>query len=863
MRLRLSTAVLGVLAITLLAVSHYVQVSPTGSLPSHSFEGSFAPPLARDVVPNYGQIPMSFERNQGQADARVKFLARGHGYTLFLTGDEAILKFGDTSQVRHAPQASARQSRPDVLRMKLVDVAENAMAEGLEQLPGRSNYFVGNDPKKWRTGVANYAKVQYRDVYPGIDLVYYGKQSQFEYDFVVAPGADPDAIQLEVSHDASNQLQIDSTGTLVVDPARDVRFHKPVIYQTTNGKRQIVDGRYKLLAANRVGFEISNYDKTKALVIDPVVGYSSFLGGSGADAIDSVSIAIDSAGNAYVASGTMSTDFPVTAGSAQGGYAGGPPICDQGSNFCGDAFVTKINPTGTAIVYSTYLGGSNSDYAFGLAVDASGNAYVTGLTDSTNFPVTPGAFQPVFGGTTPICDEYVCGDTFVTKLNSTGSALIYSSYLGGSGNEHAEAIAVDAQGSAYVTGDTGSSNFPTTPGAFQTQFKGADVCQSRSGATIPCHNAFLSKVNASGTQLVYSTYLGGTGSDGGSALVVDGLGRATSAGGTCSADFPVTANAFQPANHGSCDVYLSTFNATGSKLLYSTFFGGSAYEGTFAAAIDSSQNIYLSGLTYSNDFPVTPGAYQTVAAGNGDAFVAKFNPRLSGAASLVYSTYIGGSQGDFGIGVAVDSAGNAYTAGQTTSTDFPLVSPVQAILNGKSDVFVAELNPQGSALVYSTYLGGSGAELSDYIASDPSGNVYVVGWTQSPDFPTTPRSFQPAYGGGTTDLFVTKISPINAAGVSFVPASLTFSPQAVGTASAAQNVVIHNLGSAMLTISSLIPTGDFAQANDCGGRVSAGGSCALTIRFQPTAVGPRSGNVSVTDNASGSPQQIPLTGTGK
>jgi hypothetical protein len=734
---------------------------------------------------------------------------------------------------------------------------------GLAELPGKSSYFIGNDPSKWIRDVPNYANVKYEHVYPGVDLMFYGKQGELEYDFVVAAGADPNAIRLQMDASGQGGLHLDSMGELIATTAAgEVRFHKPQIYQTMrNGQRTKVAGTYKLRGSNLVGFDLSDYDHTRELIIDPVVSYSSFLGGSGADAVNSVSVAFDSAGNTYVASGTASTNFPVTSGDFQSTFGGSPAICDQGTNFCGDALVTKINAAGTAIVYSTYLGGNDTDYAFGLAVDSSGNAYVAGLTKSSNFPVTAGVFQPNFGGSPSPCDEYTCGDAFVTKLNATGSALIYSTYLGGSGNEHPEGLVIDSQGNAYVAGDTGSANFPTTPGAFQTQLKGTNTCGSRSGGTVTCHNAFLAKINALGTQLVYSTYLGGSNGDGAGGLVVDSAGRATAVGSTCSSDFPVTGGAFQKTAAGGCDIFVTTFNSKGSALAYSTFFGGTGYEASYGAAMDSSDNVYLTGWTYSTDFPVTASAAQSVYAGNGDAVVAKFNPKASGASSLVYSTFLGGSQQELGADVAVDSAGNAYATGQTASSDFPVLSPLQAAKHGTGDVFLTEINPQGTALVFSTFLGGSGEQLADNVAIDHAGNIYLAGWTRSADFPSTPRAFQPAFSGGATDLFVMKISPTNAAGVSFTPATLAFAPQAVGTTSPPQTVIVHDVGSASLVISSISTNGDFAQTNNCG-TVAGGGSCALSVTFTPSRTGARSGSVSVNDNAGLGSQKISLTGTG-
>ena len=868
MTFRSSFLVLCAAAIVLLTISAGVkpntrsnraESSPTAATADAQFAGKYA------------ALPLAFEPNQGQTDARVKFLSRGHGYTLFLTPDDAVLEFRKPVRAPSFTRVQEPTAIPatGIVHMKLINASADAEVTGLDRLPGHSNYFIGNDPGKWHSGVPNFGRVQYHGVYPGIDLVYYGDQGQLEYDFVLQPGADPKMIRLELAGlDATGktfQPYVDANGALIAETgAGEVRLHKPVIYQKTNGAQtRHIDGRYRILADNQVAFEVAAYDQSRELVIDPVLTYATYLGGSGADGHDSVSVTTDAAGNTYVASGTTSTDFPVSAGAFQGGYAGAPGVCNQGDAFCSDAFVTKINASGSAILYSTYLGGTDSDYAYGLAVDASGNAYVTGLTNSKDFPVTAGVFQAAFGGSPTPCDDYVCGDVFVTKLNATGSALVYSSYLGGSNNEHAEAITIDGLGNAYVTGDTGSTNFPITPGAFQTQFTGADTCQTMSGATEACHVAFVSKVNSNGSQLVYSTYLGGSSGDGASGVVVDRSGRATVSGGACSSDFPVTPNAFQRVAGGGCDIIVSTLNSTGSKLAYSTYLGGSGYEASYSTAIDSTGNIYVSGFTYSPNFPVTAGAAQTTLAGNADAIVAKINPSAIGAASLIYSTFLGGTGFEIAGGMAVDSQGNAYVSGQTMSTDFPVVNPIQAALSGLGDAFVSELNPQGSALVYSTYLGGSGTELADFVAVDAAGNTYVAGWTQSADFPTTPRSFQPGYKGGATDIFAAKLSPMAAAGLSFTPATLTFGPQAVGTTSPAQTVVVHDMGSAALVISNVSVSAGFAQTNNCLASVGGGGSCAISITFTPSSVGTITGSAGVADNAAGSPQKIKLTGTGK
>jgi hypothetical protein len=471
------------------------------------------------VVDAYGKLPLSFELNQGQTDPRVKFLSHGSGYSLYLTGDEAVLalrKGTPTSKVpsrqagrrwpisslqraafRPAPtQQHGPETTAAVLRMRLVGANTKAKVTGLEGLPGKSNYFIGNDPKKWRTNVSNYARVKYTNVYRGVDLVYYGNQRQLEYDFVVQPGADLRRIRLAVqSRSAQSRspsaLRIDRDGDLVASVgAGEVKFQKPIVYQpgTTDlalnneagqgaRSRHFVEGKY-LLNGNRVSFEVASYDKTRMLVIDPTVAYSTYLGGSGSDGGSGV--VVDASGDAFVTGTTDSLNFPTTAGAFQTTYGGS-------GLYGGDAFVAKLNISGSALLYSTYLGGSEGDRSFGIAVDASGNAYVSGSTFSSNFPTTPGAFQTTFG-----IGSY---HAFISKLNAAGSLLLYSTYLGGSNYENAYSIEIDSLGDAFVTSSTSSFDFPTTPGAFQTTNK-----NNHGNGTV-----FVTKLNADGAALLCST----------------------------------------------------------------------------------------------------------------------------------------------------------------------------------------------------------------------------------------------------------------------------------------------------------------------------------------------------------------------
>ena len=504
--------------------------------------------------------------------------------------------------------------------------------------------------------------------------------------------------------------------------------------------------------------------------------YSTYLGGGGEDYASA--IAVDTLGNAYVTGRSTSGNFPTTAGAFQ--------VINHASSSWYNAFVTKLNPTGTALVYSTYLGGSGAphdtetqfgDVGQGIAVDGSGNAYVTGLTQSTTFPVTTGAYQTVNNSTLP--GEIF--NAFVAKLNATGTKLVYSTYLGGGGEDYASAIAVDTLGNAYVTGRSTSGNFPTTAGAFQVI--------NHASTSFP--DAFVAKLNPTGTALVYSTYLGGSGfGASGAAIAVDSSGEAYVTGSAASVDFPVTAGAFQTTNtaaanagpnNGGYNAFVTKFNATGTALVYSTFLGGATEESGTGIALDGSGNAYVTGQSWSKDFPVAGNAYQAAnkafANDAANAFVTKVN---SAGTGLVYSTYLGGSgippqasnesgAGDGGNAIAVDALGNAYVTGDAISSNFPTTSgAIQSVNNAAGllqskgtigiNVFVTELNPTGSALLYSTYLGGSSQDQGVGIALDGAGGVYVAGQTSSMNFPTTAGAFQPANAGGYSDAFVAKIA---------------------------------------------------------------------------------------------------------
>ncbi|MEK6323655.1 MAG: SBBP repeat-containing protein [Acidobacteriota bacterium] len=539
-------------------------------------------------IEQYQNLPLSFEPYNSQADPEVKFSARCPGYYLYLCANQAVMKLDLTKgPPLHRGQHDSQNANPEsaIVRMKLVGANPNARIVALDELPGKSNYFIGNDPKKWRINVSTYARIKCQSVYPGVDMVYYGSQRQLEYDFQLAAGANPEAIRL--SFDGAEGIQIDATGGFlkIATPAGEFIQHKPVVYQQVEGARTEIACTYVMKSNQEVGFEIAEYDMSKPLIIDPVLSYSTYLGGSSSEGTSG--IAVDAAGNAYVTGSTSSADFPNTNGSFQWALARS------------DAFVTKINSSGTAIVYSTYLGGSDTEnlgrgeQGLAIAVDQAGNAYVTGETSSVDFPTTPGALR-----STPFSDRFVHGniDAFVTKLNATGSALTYSTYLGGlypgfeapvASTDIGLAITVDSEGSAYVAGETNSTDFPVANALQPTRLATSD--------------AFISKLNPTGTALIYSTYLGGDSTATG--IAVDAAGHAYVVGTTSSTNFPVTANAFQSSLNGSADGFVVKVDAAGTSLLYSTYLGGRSTDDTAGIAIDMAGNAYVTGHTRSTDFP--------------------------------------------------------------------------------------------------------------------------------------------------------------------------------------------------------------------------------------------------------------------
>lgn len=660
----------------------------------------------------YQTIPLYFEENRGQTDKSVKFLSRVNGYNMFLTPSEAVLTL---------PFA---ESSTTALHIQFPGSDLDPRITGLEQLSGKVNYLIGKDPKGWHTDVPIYAKVRYENIYPGINLVFYGNQSLLEYDFVVAPGADPKTIQLAFK--GVQKVSVDDQGNLILHTAKGKLIQQaPVVYQEANGKREKVSGRYEIRKEGRVGFQVAAYDSKRPLIIDPVLFYSTYLGGLAVDS--GRSIVVDASGNAYVLGNTTSANFP-TQGPYQVNIAGGS-----------DVFIAKFDPSqsgAASLLYSTYLGGSGNEVPGGITIDSSGNAYVTGETASADFPVTLGAYQLAIGGGI---------DAFITKLNASGSGLVYSTYLGGVGTDRGNAVVLDNSNNAYVTGETASVNFPVTLGAFQTVIGGGS-------------DAFATVLNSTGASRLYSTYIGGAANDEGRGIALDSSGNAFITGQTASLNFPFTAGAFQTANGGGADAFITKLNSVGNALVYSTYLGGSLGDGAFDIAVDTTGNAYVIGQTASNNF-FTQNAFQTNMGSTLDVFVTKLN---AAGNTVLYSSYLGGNQQEVGSGIALGLSGSVYVTGATNSPNFPLLDPLSGndSLKGPSDGFIAKMDLTRSgapSLLYSTYLGGGVADLIQDIAVDSEGNAYVTGATQQAgNFPMV-NAFQTNHGGGGFDAFVSKI----------------------------------------------------------------------------------------------------------
>lgn len=822
-----------------------------------------------------GHLPMIFEPNQGQTAAPVKFVARGSGYGIFLTGDQTVLKLERFTRKNHKPVAHVA-----VVRMGLAGGSPQPAASGEEALAGKSNYFIGNNPARWERNIPQYGRVRYAQVYPGIDLVYYGNQGRLEYDFQVAPGADPKQIALHF--DGAESLRLNAKGDLELATSEGpVEFKAPRIYQTIAGNQQEVSGRFVLRAANEAGFALGTYDRTRALVIDPVLSYSSYLGGSGNEGCAAITgtvtpgcpaIALDSASNIYVAGPTTSIDFPIPSGGTEPALTG-----------TANVFVTKLSNSGTVISYTTYIGGNGTDTTAGVAVDSGFEAFVAGTTTSTDFPNVNGL---------TVSSLSAGKHAFVAELGADGSGPVYSTYLAGSGTETASGLALNAKGKAFVEGVTTSADFPVTLGAFQTTPKGTN-------------QFFLSEIDTTlpgDSSLAYSTYFGGgypsNGQAVGGGVAVDAVGNVYITGGTnfqhigCAAnspsclDFPLLNSAQAcldtPNGTGTCptnvtalDAFVAELNPAaqpGNQLIYSTYLGGSGDDIGYGVAVSSTLNAYVTGSTDSTDLtanfnfgpalsngiqvfqpcldaPSNPATCPTNVTAT-DAFLAVLGAACTGqnctqtGVGVGYLTYLGGTGNDAAMRIGVDATGLAWITGWTNSSDFHTINGFQSSTGGATDAFLSKINPLATSATdashSSSYLGGSGNDRGTSITVSAQNNPYVAGETTSGNFPTK-NAIQAASGGGS-DAFVTFFGP--AVGLSM---TATASPSPVG------------VGSPVAFTYTITNNGDLTNGITFVDNLPSSGVDSVTASASPGSCATPSGGVltcSVSTLASGSTAQV-------
>ncbi len=819
-----------------------------------------APAAAIRASAAFAALPLSFEPNRGQTDRRVRFLARARGYTVLLSPAEVVFAFPAL------PRTSHSKSSPSAITMRLVGADPGAKMAGLARLPGVTNYLLGNDPRRWRTGIPQFARMRAKRVYPGTDLIFHGRGQQLEFDFVVSPNGDHRKILLHF--DDATYPRLEQSGDLVIRASSaDVRLHRPVIYQQVGTTRRWVTGGFVGRGKGTFGFEIGNYDRSRPLIIDPVltITYTSFLGGMGDDQGNGV--AVDSSGNVYLGGSTSSAmTFPEAIHNTAG-VGGG----------LHDLFFAKINTNASgaaSLVYLTFVGGDADDAGGQIASDAQGDLAFFGWTTSLNFPITDQSFfqnGPTAG--------------VVGKLNPLGTGLVFATYLdGGNGAVATQlqgGVASDAAGNVFVTTDTSSTQLPVTAGAFQQTYGGG------------VSDGLLAEYSSTGT-LRYLSYLGVNATVSCSGIAVDAAGNAYIAGTTsspASGSFPVK-NAVQSTyGGGGTDAFVVQLNPAGggaSDLLYATFLGGTDLDQGLAIAVDAANppNAYVTGSTRSPNFQVhgTTAAFQANLKGGKDVFLTVLALQTGGALQLAYSTFLGGAKDESGLGIAVVSEKAVYVAGKTASSDFPAPSSLQPF-SGQGDVFLAKFDvtiPAAGSLVYSTFLAGTDSDEAHAVAADTAGNLYLAGTAGSSDYPLAthpsngvqPQCINCGTATGMNDAFFTKLSEnlTAAPGVAFSPTSLNFGIVALGASSNPQDVALTNSGTAALNVTSTSITGPNAAdflIQPSGSACPIGvfqlqpsQKCTLTVLFTPARGASESAAIRLIDNASGSPHSLPLSGSG-
>jgi Beta-propeller repeat len=815
---------------------------------------AITPATRTRINATFAALPLAFEANQGQVDPQVKYMARGNGYKLFLSSSHAVMTFSrgirdsevrdmvedkrrGPAKIRQLLEERARKtahpSSMAALRMNFLDGNPGSQLEAEDAQPGRVNYFIGNDPAKWRSGIPLFARVSYRDIYPGIDLAFHGAGPQLEFDYLVSPGANAAAIA--IGFQGAERMKTTRGGDLILTTVSGpVQIHKPVGYQEKDGVRQLVDVRFALRNANRVAFAVGAYDHSRQLVIDPTVTYSTYFGGNFADY--GFGITADASGNALIAGASDSDSIPGPAGPTSGGS---------------DVFVTEISPAGS-LIFTTLFGGSSDDFAGGIAVDSAG-IYVAGTTSSSDFPATAGVAQQAFlGGVT-----HGNNDAFAVKLALNGSSIVWGTFIAGHDSDSGLAIAVDSTHNVYVAGETFSTDLGGAPGG---RFPLPNGSALNLGQVTGADDGYIVKLDPNGASYFLVSYLGGSSNDLTTGVALDGSGNIYVSGETISTDLPLTA-ALQGkcGTDGTCnagasgaldDAFVVAIKANLSGYIYETYYGGSNVDDAFAIAADPAGNVFLTGTTASSDFPIHGTPLQSALAGTQNAFVVELNPTGSAAS---YSTYVGGTGTDLGVAIAVDSSDNAYVTGQTSSPDFPSLNPTQMTgFGGSTDAFVSVLTPTPNQLLFSTYLGGGGDEdtLSGSIAVDSSQNIFVTGDTNSGNgstgvFPTK-NPLDGTYGGGTCATTTGNIPCPDAFIAAYSPATspdFALSATALSPSSVAQGV------SATSTVTVTALNGYSGTVNlTCS--VTGGGSPAPRCTLSPTST-TGSGSSTVTVHAIG------------
>jgi hypothetical protein len=861
-----------------------------------------------DAVPHRApdtlRLPLEFEANQGQASAQYPFVAHGPDYALGISPSEIALSLHRSLDTRNAKLVPAA-FHPDPLRpesptqqlqlqLRLAGANPDAAVSGLDRKPGMSNYFIGKDPANWHTSVPHFARVQMAGVYPGVDLIFYGNPEQLEYDFRVAPGADPQVIALQPSDLVSSA--IDGDGNLVLSTAAgDVRLKHPEAYQEIDGARRSIPSKFHITAANMITFELGTYDHAHPLIIDPVLTYGVSFGGD--DGSQAIGIDIDAAGNAYVAGNTCSTDFPTGTGPFQI-FQGNPEL-----SACQEAFVLKLDPTGSTLLYSDFIGGTGVSTAAHIAVDSSGDAFVTGATSSTDFPLVSNIGPASTLSCALVSKGFNCPDAFVFKLNPTGSSLIFSTLMGGSQSSGGFYIRVNpVTGDLMILGNTDSADFLPTPNTLQTTFDGGTCVNGN-----PCFNAFLVALDPATGAYRYGTFYGGAWYSCATGLAFDAAGDIYLTGSAeppLSSSVGAATHTYQgsgPSNSSS-HIFVARLHPNNKTLspVYLTVIEGEADDGASGIAIDATGNAYITGSTASADLPTTPGAFQTndlyppnvptscgwasaIAAifpqPCGTGFVAKLTP----AGALTFLTYLGGNDQTWSEAIALDSTGNIWITGVTSASDFPFTKDAyKPSANNFVDLspFLAELSNDGSTLAFASPIASIIGQSYD-LKIDANNNVYVTGFASAA--PSTPGTYPGSVSLSSqyaNPLFVQKWSPGPEPVMTVSATSLTFPPTIIGSTSASQTVTIANTGAGTLelgiqTISPnpAVPGTPFLVMNGCGATLAPNAVCTLTVSLQPFTSPPNCtvengcdpqsqiATIVIQNNSPSGTQQVTLTGT--